>query len=93
MELTASSFRRLYQASHKRLKEDFAAQSADVIQRETGRLLDIEATKLLAQCTLIINGNASAVEKVGALISLLIEYDDEYENEDDDHVDTHPTTR
>ena len=91
MELTSGSFRRLYQASHKRLKEDFAAQSAEVIQRETGKLLDIEATKLLAQCTLIINGSGTSTDKLGELCSLLLSYDDD---DDEDAgttaVDTNP---
>jgi hypothetical protein len=94
-ELTTSALQRLYRSAHSRLKEDFASQTADVVQRETARLLDLEATKLLAQCTLIINGNASPTDKLGELCSLLLTFDDPSDDEDEDAtgVNVHPTAR
>jgi hypothetical protein len=97
-DLTTASFKRLYQASHKRLRESVADQSRDTIARETDRLLDIEATKLLAQVTAIVNGSGSPTEKIGELVSLLVSCDDDYDDEDDDDpnttsVDTYPHTQ
>ena len=95
MDLTSSALRRLYQSSYNRLRESFADQTADVQQRETARLLDLESTKLLAQCSLIINGNAAPVDKLGELCSLLLTFDDPDSDEDEDTtgVNVHPTAR
>ena len=95
-DLTSAAFRSLYKASHKRLREDFAAQSADTINREMNRVLDIEAAKLVAQCSAIINGSATSTDKIGELCSLLLSCEDEYEDDEDEDttgVDTYPHTK
>jgi hypothetical protein len=92
-ELSTSSMRRLYRASHNVLREDARAESQEIASREYERLLDLEAVKILSQVSLIVNGNETATAKLEALCDLLLAYDDEDEDESrGTKVDVKPTT-
>jgi hypothetical protein len=55
-ELSTSSMRRLYRASHNVLREDARAEAKEAASREFERLLDLEAVKILSRATLTSTG-------------------------------------
>jgi hypothetical protein len=54
--------------------------------------LNLEAVKILSQCTLIINGNETATAKLEAFCAILLTYDDESDFERITKVDLQPAT-
>src|SRR4051794_33298476 len=90
-DISTTTHHKLIQTIRNHMREDAAGGAEEIANREYERLLDLEAVRILAQATLIINGNATACAKIAELCGLLLTYDED-EEDDATEVDQNPRT-
>jgi hypothetical protein len=88
-DLTTSAHFRLRRTAANRLKESDDTQQSDTVQRMFAAAVQAEAQEICATLLTILQGSATAEEKVQEVIDFVLNISDD--EDDDESVDNSPT--